>query len=275
MTSLARLRASCCSPCRGHWQRVVDCVEPHPAGRRSPPTSRSWDDFFQVWVKPRREMVVRSAESAPTALKPDFEDGVETVTLNGEDWRVYAISDARGEIQVQVGEPTSALFDELKTALYYALGVSFLALMLVGLALKHVVRWSLKPVVTIQSAIFSRDALDLTPLPDKGLPDEVRLLVVSFNRLLSRLDGTLQAERRFFTEAAHELRTPLAVLLHMRKLHNVPRRSRKLKARWISSRGASSVVRDCRSSCWIRRASMSRSMSVSRRLSSSPISLQW
>jgi signal transduction histidine kinase len=45
------------------------------------------------------------------------------------------------------------------------------------------------------------------------LPDEVRPLVVSFNRLLSRLDGTLQAERRFFTEAAHELRTPLAVLL--------------------------------------------------------------
>ena len=168
---------------------------------------------FQVWVKPRREMVVRSAESASTALKSDFEDGVATVTIGGEDWRVYAISDARGEIQVQVGEPTSALFDELKDALYYALGVSFLALMLVGLALKGVVRWSLKPVVTIQSAITSRDALDLTPLPDKGLPDEVRPLVVSFNRLLSRLDGTLQAERRFFTEAAHELRTPLAVLL--------------------------------------------------------------
>ena len=29
---------------------------------------------FQVWAKPRREMVVRSVESAPTALKPDFED---------------------------------------------------------------------------------------------------------------------------------------------------------------------------------------------------------
>jgi two-component system sensor histidine kinase QseC len=168
---------------------------------------------FQVWVKPRREMVVRSAESASTALKPDFEDGVATVTIDGEDWRVYAISDARDEVQVQVGEPTSALFDELKGALYTALGASFLALMLVGFALKRVVRWSLKPVVTIQSAITSRDALDLTPLPDKGLPDEVRPLVVSFNRLLSRLDGTLQAERRFFTEAAHELRTPLAVLL--------------------------------------------------------------
>jgi two-component system sensor histidine kinase QseC len=168
---------------------------------------------FQVWSKSRNEMVVRSAGSGPRALKPDFEDGFATVTLGGEDWRVYAVSDARNEVQVQVGEPTSALFEELEKGLYWALGVSFLALMVVGMALKWVVRWSLKPVVTVQSAITSRGALDLTPLPDKGLPDEVRPLVVSFNRLLSRLDNTLQAERRFFTEAAHELRTPLAVLL--------------------------------------------------------------
>lgn len=168
---------------------------------------------FQVWVKASREMVVRSAQSTPTALKPDFQDGFATVTLDGEDWRVYAISDARDEIQVQVGEPISALFEEIEQILYYALGISFVALILVWLALRHVVRWSLKPVVTIQSAIRSRDALDLTPLPDTGLPHEVRPLVVSFNRLLSRLDSTLRAERRFFTEVAHELRTPLAVLL--------------------------------------------------------------
>jgi two-component system, OmpR family, sensor histidine kinase QseC len=168
---------------------------------------------FQVWVKPRREIVVRSAGAAATPLKPDFEDGFKTVTRDGEEWRVFAISDARNEVQVQVGEPTSALFGELKTGLFYTLGISFVALLIVGASLKLVVRWSLKPIVTIQSAITSRDALDLTPLPDKGLPDEVRPLVVSFNRLLSRLDHTLQAERRFFTEAAHELRTPLAVLL--------------------------------------------------------------
>jgi signal transduction histidine kinase len=168
---------------------------------------------FQVWVKSRREIVVRSAGSAPSPLKPDFKDGFATVIRGGEEWRVYAISDARNEVQVQVGEPTSALFHELKTGLYYTLAISFIALLIVGAALKLVVRWSLKPIVTIQSAITSRDALDLTPLPHKGLPEEVRPLVVSFNKLLLRLDGTLQAERRFFTEAAHELRTPMAVLL--------------------------------------------------------------
>ena len=168
---------------------------------------------FQVWIKPRREIVVRSAGASTTPLKPDFTDGFATVRIAGEEWRVYAISDARNEVQVQVGKPMSELGAELKSWLYKALGASLLAVLLVGIALKVVVRWSLKPVVTIQSAIASREAMDLAPLPDHGLPDEVRPLVESFNRLLGRFEHTLQTERRFFTEAAHELRTPLAVLL--------------------------------------------------------------
>jgi len=171
------------------------------------------DLSFQVWVKSRREVVVRSAGAPPGSLKPDFTDGYATVDLAGEEWRVYAISDARNEVQVQVGRPTSDVFDELKTWLYYALVFSFLVLAVVGASLKLVVKWSLKPVEKIRSAILSREPLDLAPLPDHGLPDEVQPLVESFNRLLGRLEQTLQAERRFFTEAAHELRTPLAVLL--------------------------------------------------------------
>jgi len=172
------------------------------------------DDLsFEVWAKSRREVVVRSAGAPQGALKPDFTDGYATVDLAGEEWRVYAISDARNEVQVQVGRPTNGVFEELKTWLYYALLFSFLVLMVVGVSLKVVVKWSLKPVEKIRSAILSREPLDLAPLPDHGLPDEVQPLVESFNRLLGRLEQTLQAERSFFTEAAHELRTPLAVLL--------------------------------------------------------------
>jgi two-component system sensor histidine kinase QseC len=168
---------------------------------------------FQVWSKSRHEIAVRSAGASSAPLKPDFADGFTTVNIGGEEWRVFAISDARNEVQVQVGKPTSELGAELKSWLYYALGVSLLALLVIGIAIKLVVRWSLQPVVTIQSAITSRDARDLAPLPDRGLPCEVRPLVDSFNRLLGRLEHTMQAERKFLTEAAHELRTPLAVLL--------------------------------------------------------------
>ena len=167
----------------------------------------------QVWSKARREIVLRSTGSSSMPLKPDFTDGFETVHSGGEEWRVYAISDALDEVQVQVGKPTSELVGELRGWLYYVLGVSLIAVTVVGVALWLVLRWSLKPVVTIQLAITSRGAHDLTPLPDARLPSEVHPLVESFNRLLGRVEHTLNTERRFLTEAAHELRTPLAVLL--------------------------------------------------------------
>jgi two-component system sensor histidine kinase QseC len=177
------------------------------------PLERSGPVALQVWRKARREIVLRRVGTITAPLKPDFVDGFGTVWHAGRQWRVYAISDARNEVQLQVGRPMSELRDDLKAWLFYALAVSLLALLVVGVALKFVVRWSLKPVVTIQSAITSREALDLTPLPDHGLPDEVRPLVESFNRLLKRLEHTVHAERKFLTDAAHELRTPLAVLL--------------------------------------------------------------
>jgi signal transduction histidine kinase len=168
---------------------------------------------FQVWSKARHEIVVRSANSTKAPLRADFVDGFATVDIEGEQWRVYAVSDAQNGVQVQVGKPTGALSDELRTGLYYALGASLLAVLIVGVALKLVVGWSLRPVIAVQEAITKREALDFTPLPDRHLPCEVQPLVESFNRLLGRLEHTLQAERRFLAEAAHELRTPLAVLL--------------------------------------------------------------
>lgn len=167
----------------------------------------------QVWNKVQRDLLMRRIGAPALPLKADFIDGFATVQLQGVQWRVYAISDARDEVQVQVGRPMSDLFEELKTGLYYALVISSLALLVVALAVWLVLRWSLKPVVTVQSAITSRETLDFRPLADSGLPREVRPLVDSFNRLLARLEQGMQAERRFIQEAAHELRTPLAVLL--------------------------------------------------------------
>ncbi len=49
-------------------------------------------------------------------------------------------------------------------------------------------------------------------LPTGGLPAEVRMLVDATNAALTRLGDALEAERAFTAEAAHALRTPLAVL---------------------------------------------------------------
>jgi signal transduction histidine kinase len=168
---------------------------------------------FQVWVLEGRERVVASRQAPTVPMRADFRDGYLDTQVNGETWRVFAVTDADGRVQVQVGYAARLKRVELMRWMGASLLTALVVLAGLAIATWAVVRKSLRPVIRVQQAIAVREALDLTPLEGSGLPDEVRPLVDSFNGLLSRLDHALQSERQFLCEAAHELRTPLAALL--------------------------------------------------------------
>jgi two-component system OmpR family sensor kinase len=52
----------------------------------------------------------------------------------------------------------------------------------------------------------------LHPVEESHLPAEVRPFVVAINRLLVRVDQSMQTQRRFVADAAHELRSPMTAL---------------------------------------------------------------
>lgn len=74
------------------------------------------------------------------------------------------------------------------------------------------VRSGLASINRLSQEISQRSIDDLQTLDVAGLPTEVAPLVTHFNDLLSRLDDSMQAQKRFIGHAAHQLRTPLAGL---------------------------------------------------------------
>lgn len=71
---------------------------------------------------------------------------------------------------------------------------------------------AVQPIDNLGQAIRLRPEDDLAPINALGVPYEVKPLVDAINLHMERIGAMLEARRRFITDAAHQLRTPLAVL---------------------------------------------------------------
>src|SRR5690606_21993662 len=89
----------------------------------------------------------------------------------------------------------------------------FLVLAVAFGAIWIAVRRGLAPVKKLQAELAMRSHLDLRPVPASNAPEEARPLVNELNALLERLAASIELQQRFVTDAAHQLRTPLAALL--------------------------------------------------------------
>lgn len=87
-------------------------------------------------------------------------------------------------------------------------------LMALALIVWFGVRIGLTPLLDLQSAIAKRSSTDLAPI-QRAVPAEVRGIVGTLNALLSELAATLRAKDEFISNAAHQLRNPIAGVLSM------------------------------------------------------------
>lgn len=171
--------------------------------------------IFQVWRREHDERVepvllVRSAD-APDVPLSDI-DGFSERQWNGELWRFYSRWDDSVHCQVQVAQQHDVRYRMAEGAAWQMLAPLLAGLPLLALAIWFAVGNALRPLRAVTRVVEARRQAVLDPLTVAQPPQEVAPLIDALNELFARIRQTLDNERQFTANAAHELRTPLAAL---------------------------------------------------------------
>ncbi len=115
---------------------------------------------------------------------------------------------------LQVSRPLSDVINTLTLLQQILIGGGLLALLICGLGAMYLSKQALRPIeqitLTAQSIVRAED-LDRR-IPEPVERDELWLLTVTINELLSRLEKLFLTQQRFVADVSHELRTPLTAM---------------------------------------------------------------
>lgn len=147
----------------------------------------------------------------PLPFPTTLTDGLSTLTVTGEDFRVLVRTTASGE-RIVVAQETGARDKEARESAWRSLLPFFILFPVLLLVVSDLVRKLFRPIATLSAEIDRRDELALHPIDEHHLPTEIRPFVVAINRLLARVAQSMENQRRFVADAAHELRSPMTAL---------------------------------------------------------------
>jgi len=112
----------------------------------------------------------------------------------------------------EIGQSLDWRFEEVIEAARAFLLLTLPLLGLVALGVIAALRGGLLGLSAFTQQMKDRSPDNLAPLPTTNLPQELSVMADGLNVYLDRIHDLRRAERRFIAHAAHELRTPLAII---------------------------------------------------------------
>lgn len=178
------------------------------------------EHVFYAVLGPDGKTITGYNDLPPPELGPNEHTVVTEGRYKGERIRIGAMrkrlydaalggNDAVTILMAETTESRATLARELfydslrRQALLIGAGLVVLALALTT---------AFRPLLHLREAIRNRSEEDLTPIPRHRVPAEITPLIDAMNNQMDRLSRMVEARKRFLTDAAHQLRTPLAVL---------------------------------------------------------------
>jgi two-component system sensor histidine kinase QseC len=164
---------------------------------------------FQVW---QGEELKAWSSNAPDKPLGPLEAGFGYANFGGLRWRTIAYHDPLTGYWVLAAERTDLRYTLAENVILKSIFPILIGLPIIGLLIWLIVSQGLRPLRNLANMLGSKQPEDLSPLVIDSPRRELAKIIGSSNGLLQRLETSLQRERQFASDAAHELRTPISAL---------------------------------------------------------------
>ena len=163
---------------------------------------------FQVWQN--NILLVKSTYFTSQHINAPV--GFSSQQIEGESWRVYRVGKILHDSDIIIAQSLEIRQELISYIASSMVGPFLVIIPLLAIGLWLLIGKALKPLQRIATDVESKNINDLSLLRTDNIPEEVGVLILSINHLLTRLSIAIDSEQRFTSDAAHELRTPLAGL---------------------------------------------------------------
>lgn len=174
------------------------------------------DDDALAFAVFRRDgqMLLNDGDNGRNFIFDYQRDGFVDGRLRGDDdrWRMVWLRTPDDRYVVVVGQEWEYRDDMTRDLVQTNLMPWLVALPVMLMLMLWLITRELAPLKQIADQLRRRAPDDITPLTAQFVPQEVRPLLTELNHLFGRIGDMLLRERRFTSDAAHELRSPLAAL---------------------------------------------------------------
>ncbi|MFV0282315.1 MAG: ATP-binding protein [Castellaniella sp.] len=194
-------------------ERQPQLATPAAASRRQ----QDIDDDVRVTIQ-RLERAAPAADNEDDTeardmlpLPASLSDGLHTLEADDETFRVLVRTTASGE-RIAVSQESDLRNEIASEGAFGAIMPLLILMPVLLLIVAHLVRKMFHPIAVLSREIDQRAGQELHAIEAHRLPVEVRPFAVAINRLLARVRQSMDDQRRFVADAAHELRSPLTAL---------------------------------------------------------------
>ena len=125
----------------------------------------------------------------------------------------HTIDKRKATYHFQVAETRNQRQDIQRQIIFWIVIPQLILLISAMILVRFAVTKGLSPILFLNEKIAALSYKNLTPIDLQGVPKEVDRLVDSLNKLMQELNLAIQSQNRFVSDAAHQLRTPLAGIL--------------------------------------------------------------